>query len=43
MDKIYTRPTVVELGSVAELTLQDKDVTGDDGFTFQGQTIGNAS
>jgi hypothetical protein len=43
MDNEYTRPSIVELGTVAELTLQDKDFSGDDGFTLMGQTIGDAS
>ena len=39
----YEAPEVVEIGSLHELTLQDKDATGNDGFTFLGQVIGNAS
>ena len=43
MDKQYETPEILELGTVQELTLQDKDFSGDDGFTFMGTIIGNAS
>lgn len=43
MDDVYEAPQLVEIGSLHELTLQDKDSTGNDGFTFLGQVIGNAS
>jgi hypothetical protein len=39
----YEAPEIVEIGSLHELTLQDKDSGGNDGFTFLGQIIGNAS
>jgi hypothetical protein len=39
----YERPVVTDLGTLKELTQQDKDFGSDDGFTFQGQIIGNAS
>lgn len=39
----YESPQIVEIGSLHELTLQDKDSSGNDGFTFLGQVIGNAS
>lgn len=43
MENIYEAPQLVEIGSLHELTLQDKDLSGNDGLTFQGQVIGNAS
>jgi hypothetical protein len=39
----YEAPSIVVVGTLHELTLQDKDFVGDDGLTFQGQTIGNVS
>ncbi|TQN37947.1 hypothetical protein FHU33_4620 [Blastococcus colisei] len=39
----YEAPQIVEIGSLHELTLQDKDFSGNDGFTLMGQAIGNAS
>ena len=41
--KQYQRPEIRELGSLEELTLQDKDYGSSDGLTFQGVPIGNAS
>lgn len=43
MDNQYEAPSVTELGSLSELTLQDKDFTGDDGLTLQGVVIGDSS
>lgn len=43
MDNAYESPAIVELGTMAELTQQDKDFAGDDGFTFQGVVIGDSS
>jgi hypothetical protein len=39
----YQRPEIKELGTVRELTLQDKAFGGSDGFTFMGIPIQNAS
>lgn len=39
----YEAPTIVEIGSLHELTLQDKELGETDGFTFEGQPITNAS
>lgn len=40
----YEPPAVREIGRVHELTmLQDKDYGATDGFSFQGQSIGNSS
>jgi hypothetical protein len=42
----YEAPQIVEIGSVHELTLTGpiaKELGGDDGFTFMGQGIHNAS
>jgi hypothetical protein len=37
----YSTPKVTKLGTLHELTLQppNKDLGGDDGFTFQGMAI----
>jgi hypothetical protein len=43
MDDAYEAPQLVEIGTLHELTLQDKDFGGDDGLSFLGQTIGNNS
>jgi len=43
MTEDYRPPQLTELGTLHELTLQDKDTSGNDGFTFMGQVIGNAS
>jgi hypothetical protein len=47
MDKIndvYEAPQIVEIGSVHELTLTTaKELGGDDGFSFMGQGMHNAS
>ena len=43
-DPTYEAPEITEIGTLHELTLTtDKDSTGDDGFTFMGQTIGPVS
>jgi hypothetical protein len=40
LERPYTPPALVELGSVDELTLGcDKTYGDSDGFTFQGQAI----
>lgn len=39
----YEAPQIVEIGSLHELTLQEKVFGEDDGFTFQGNSIGVAS
>lgn len=39
----YVAPELSEIGSLHDLTLQDKDFGGDDGFTLLGVIIGNAS
>ena len=38
---VWTAPTLTEIGSVAELTRQAKFTGADDGFTANGQTIGD--
>jgi hypothetical protein len=43
MNEAYETPQLVEIGTLHELTLQDKDFGGDDGFTFMGAAIGNNS
>jgi hypothetical protein len=37
----YERPTITEIGTLNALTLQGKFFGSDDGFTVQGQSIGN--
>lgn len=40
----YEKPTVVKLGSLAELTLQLKEFGGDDGIFVVGHgSVGNVS
>lgn len=41
--KSYEAPALAEIGSLNELTLQDKTFGPSDGFTFQGIPISNAS
>ena len=41
--KAYTAPELVVHGSIEELTLQDKKLGPNDGFTFMGVIIRNAS
>jgi hypothetical protein len=43
MDTKYERPVMTVLGSVHELTLQDKELGESDGLTFEGDPIRNAS
>jgi hypothetical protein len=43
MQKPYTSPTVTVVGSVHEITQQDKEFGGSDGLTFEGVPIRNAS
>jgi hypothetical protein len=43
MNTKYEAPTISEIGLVHELTGEDKNFGGDDGFTLQGQQIGNSS
>ena len=38
----YEAPEVTEIGSVHEITLTEKVVGLDDGFTFQGASIGTS-
>lgn len=37
----YEAPTIAEIGTLHELTLQGKQFGATDGFTFQGQSITN--
>jgi hypothetical protein len=39
----YDAPAIVEIGSLHELTLQDKEFGPSDGFTLMGVPIRNAS
>lgn len=39
----YEAPVIEELGSLNDLTEAMKILATNDGFTFQGQTVGNAS
>jgi hypothetical protein len=41
--RLYTTPQVTVHGTLEELTKQDKDLGGSDGFTFQQQPIQNVS
>lgn len=41
--EIYEAPALAEIGSLNELTLQNKDFGASDGFTFQGNPISNSS
>jgi hypothetical protein len=43
MDVRYEPPVLEEIGSLHELTLQDKKYGSTDGFTFQGVPITNNS
>jgi hypothetical protein len=43
MDTGYEPPVLEEIGSLHELTLQDKTYGSTDGFTFQGVPITNNS
>jgi hypothetical protein len=38
----YEAPSIVEIGTLQELTLQGKNFGSDDGFTFSGIPIGNS-
>jgi hypothetical protein len=42
VERFYEAPSIVEIGTLQELTLQGKNFGGDDGFTFSGQPIGNS-
>lgn len=41
--KSWDAPALTVYGSLAEITGQDKQYGGDDGYTFMGQPIQNAS
>lgn len=42
-DEVYEAPSLAEVGSLEELTLQEKQIGQGDGFTFQGQPIRNVT
>jgi hypothetical protein len=43
MSQPYEQPKVEDLGSLTDLTLQDKTLGLSDGFTFEGNPIMNNS
>jgi len=43
MNDPYESPEIKDLGSLEDLTLQDKTLGSSDGFTFNGAPIRNAS
>jgi hypothetical protein len=38
----YEAPSIVEIGTLQELTMQGKNFGSSDGFTFSGIPIGNS-
>jgi len=43
LNQPYEQPEVKDLGSLTDLTLQNKDYGFSDGFLFQGDSITNVS